>query len=90
MNTLVEISDYLYKKNTDDSFNSGYPIHTWQNSVVGDCNNDGVFTIADIVMVQKWLLNDATVLDNWKAADFHSDDMLNVLDLVLMKQLVLE
>ena len=80
----------LYKKNTDDSFNSGYPIHTWQNSVVGDCNNDGIFTIADVVMFQKWLLNDGTVLDNWKAADFHSDDMLNVLDLVLMKQLVLE
>ena len=78
----------LYKKNTDDSFNSGYPIHTWQNSVVGDCNNDGKFTIADIVMLQKWLLNDGTVLDNWKAADLYGDNVINVFDLVLMKQMI--
>ena len=80
----------LYKKNTDDSFNSGYPIHTWQNSVVGDCNNDGKFTIADIVMLQKWLLNDGAKLTNWKAADLYEDGILNTFDLVLMKQLALE
>lgn len=77
-----------YKENTDDSFNSGYPIHTWQNSVVGDCNNDGSFTVADVVMLQKWLLNDGTVLDNWKAADLYGDNVINVFDLVLMKQMI--
>lgn len=77
-----------YKENTDSSFNGGYPIFNWQNSVVGDCNNDGVFTIADIVMVQKWLLNDGTVLDNWKAADLYGDNVINVFDLVLMKQMI--
>ena len=76
----------LYKKNTDDSFNSGYPIHTWQNSVVGDCNNDGKFTIADIVMLQKWLLNDGIKLVNWNAADLYEDGRINALDLSLMKQ----
>ena len=77
-----------YKENTDSSFNGGYPIFNWQNSVVGDCNNDGVFTIADIVMVQKWLLNDGTMLDNWKAADLYGDNVINVFDLVLMKQMI--
>ena len=77
-----------YKENTDSSFNGGYPIFNWQNSVVGDCNNDEVFTIADIVMVQKWLLNDGTVLDNWKAADLYGDNVINVFDLVLMKQMI--
>ena len=53
---------------------------------MGDCNNDGKFTIADVVMFQKWLLSDGTVLVNWKAADLYEDDMLNVFDLALMKK----
>ena len=65
-------------------------VTTGHKSIVGDCNNDGSFTVADVIMLQKWLLSDGTVLDNWKAADLYSDDMLNGLDLVLMKQLVLE
>ena len=65
-------------------------VTTGHKSIIGDCNNDGVFTIADIVMLQKWLLNDGTVLANWKAADLYEDNMLNVFDLALMKQLVLE
>ena len=32
--------------------------------------------------------NDGTVLDNWKAADLYEDDMLNVFDLALMKQMI--
>ena len=77
-----------YKENTDASFNGGYPIFNWQNSVVGDCNNDGSFTVSDIVMLQKWLLNDGTVLDNWKAADLYGDNVINVFDLILMKQMI--
>ena len=65
-------------------------VTTGHKSIVGDCNNDGSFTVADVIMLQKWLLSDGTVLGNWKAADLYSDDMLNGLDLVLMKQLVLE
>lgn len=55
-------------------------------NLMGDCNNDGKFTIADVVMFQKWLLSDGTVLVNWKAADLYEDDMLNVFDLALMKK----
>ena len=39
-------------------------------------------------MLQKWLLNDGTVLDNWKAADLYGDNVINVFDLVLMKQMI--
>ena len=56
------------------------------STIDGDCNNDGQFSVADVVMLQKWLLNDGTVLDNWKVADLYEDDMLNVFDLALMKK----
>ena len=64
-------------------------VTTGHKSIIGDCNNDGSFTVADIVMLQKWLLSDGTVLDNWKAADLYADDTLDVLDLALMRQLIL-
>ena len=80
-------------QNISQHFNNDSTAQQWtlkntNNDVEGDCNNDGKFTIADIVMLQKWLLNDGTVLDNWKAADLYEDDMLNVFDLALMKQMI--
>lgn len=63
-------------------------VTTGHKSIIGDCNNDGSFTVADIVMLQKWLLNDGTVLDNWKAADLYGDNVINVFDLALMKQMI--
>ena len=58
--------------------------------VQGDVNNDGEFSIADIVAFQKWLLaaSDAE-LANWKAADLCEDDKLDVFDLVLMRRLII-
>ena len=61
-----------------------------QKDVQGDVNNDGEFSIADIVALQKWLLaaSDAE-LANWKAADLCEDDKLDVFDLVLMRRLII-
>ena len=56
------------------------------NVVVGDCNSDGQFTVADIIMLQQWLINGNTVVDDWKAADLSEDGRLNAMDLVLMKR----
>lgn len=58
-------------------------------SIVGDCNNDGQFSIADIIALQKWLLNDDTELANWQAADFSKDNILNISDLCIMKNKLL-
>ena len=79
-------SAYVTSRNTLGWVDSQLVYFNVYSTIDGDCNNDGQFSVADVVMLQKWLLNDGTVLDNWKAADFHSDDMLNVLDLVLMKK----
>ena len=54
---------------------------------VGDVNMDGAFNIADVILLQKWLLAvPDTHLANWKAADFYDDHVLNVFDLCLMKR----
>jgi|GEM_PF-521531 len=57
------------------------------SNIIGDCNNDGEFTVSDIVILQKWLLAvPDTHLANWKAADLYEDGKLNVFDLCLMKR----
>lgn len=74
-------------------YNSGYPIFAKQFEmdtlgVVGDANADGVFNVADVVMLQKWLLC-AGDLTDWMNADLCEDDIIDVFDLVLMKRLLL-
>ena len=55
--------------------------------VSGDVNADGDFNIADILLLQKWLLAvPDTVIADWKSADFCADDRLNTYDLCLMKR----
>ena len=56
----------------------------------GDCNADGAFSIADAVLLQKWLLSvPETELKDWKAADFNRDSRLDARDLSLMKRALL-
>ena len=56
-------------------------------SIRGDVNANGEFNVADVVLLQKWLLAvpDATIAD-WKAADLCTDDILDIFDLYQMKQ----
>lgn len=52
----------------------------------GDLNSDGTFNIADVIVMQNWLLNKPeNDIKNWKAADLCKDDILDVFDLCLMK-----
>lgn len=55
----------------------------------GDVNADGQFTVADVLLLQKWLLAvpDAN-LANWKAGDLCRDDRLDAFDLCLMKKIL--
>ena len=58
-----------------------------QPYLMGDVNNDGEFNVADVVLLQKWLLAvPDTHLANWKAVDFCNDNKLDVFDLCLMKR----
>lgn len=58
-------------------------------TIIGDCNNDSKFDIADVVFLQKWLLTENNTLPNWIAADLNDDGYLNVVDLSIMKNMLL-
>ena len=74
-----------FVKNPDSNFNNGYPVFTWQ--IKGDINGDGVFNIADVIILQKWLISEGNVtLKNWKNADLCEDNRLDSFDLVMMKK----
>ena len=61
------------------------------SKIMGDVNCDGEFTIADVVLLQKWLLAVPDIeLKNWKAVDFYDDERLDVFDLCLMKREILK
>ena len=56
-------------------------------AMTGDVNADGNFSIADVLLLQKWLLAvPDTELPYWQAADLYKDNKLNVFDLCLLKR----
>ena len=66
---------------------SALPVNAEGFSIKGDVNADGVFDVADVVLLQKWLLAvPDTHLENWQAADLCKDNRLDVFDLCLMKR----
>lgn len=70
---------------------TGVDINSIQKTVKGDVNADGKLTIADIVIMQKWLVAVPNVhLADWKAGDLCEDQIINVFDLCLMKRLLIE
>ena len=53
----------------------------------GDVNDDGEFSVADVVKLQKWLISSkGATVENWKAGDITEDKVLNVFDLILLKR----
>lgn len=58
--------------------------------VSGDANDDGDFSVADLVMLQKWLHSDGKAkLSNWINADVCIDNNIDVFDLCLMRKKLL-
>lgn len=61
------------------------------HKVIGDVDQNGVFEITDIVLVQKWLLgNSDTWLADWQSGDLDENGRLNGADLTLMKRALLK
>ena len=52
--------------------------------IQGDVNADGRFTVADVVMLQQWLLCSGDITDA-HAGDLCEDSVLNVFDLIFMR-----
>jgi hypothetical protein len=53
----------------------------------GDVNSDGSFSIADAVMLQKWIISAGDITDIY-AADLNKDEKVNIADLCLMKAML--
>ena len=72
---------------TSGNMLSALPVNAEGFSIKGDVNADGTFDVADVVLLQKWLLAvPDTQLENWRAADLCKDNRLDVFDLCLMKR----
>ena len=62
-------------------------LHTEAKPIRGDVNRDGSLSVADLVLVQRWLTRvPDTTLADWKAADLTGDSILTGADLVLLRQ----
>ncbi len=57
--------------------------------VRGDVNADGIFSMADVVTLQRWLIQDGTTLNDWQAGDCNEDGVLDIRDVCVMKQWLL-
>ena len=54
-------------------------------------NKAGVFNVADVILLQKWLLSFSdTHLADWKTADFCEDNKFDVFVLCIMKRELLD
>lgn len=51
----------------------------------GDVNADGGFNVADMVMLQNYLVRRGDITD-WKAGDLYEDNILDAFDLCIMKR----
>ena len=55
------------------------------NHTINECEN-----IADIVTLQKYILNQEISIFDYKSADINNDNKINVIDLALLKEIVAE
>lgn len=82
MDSVGKLSSFLVKR-------ENWLSDLWlpETYLKGDINDDGEFSIADVLIFQKWLLNAPDVnLVHWQAADFYKNDKLDVFDLCIMKK----
>lgn len=56
----------------------------------GDVNKDGKVNIADLVILQKWILGHDDDLGCWQLADICDDDQIDAFDIVMLRKLLIE
>lgn len=61
----------------------------YYTDVKGDVNNDGLFNVSDLVMLQQFLLGNGT-LYNWNNADLCTDNCIDIFDMIFVRYEFLE
>ena len=56
----------------------------------GDCNSDGEFNVADVLILQKYVLAVSNTQINSQAADLNSDGNIDVFDIIAIRKLITE
>lgn len=57
--------------------------------ITGDVNADGSFDVADIVMLEKYILGAGTLTD-WLAGDLYNDGVIDVFDKIIMRKEIIK
>ena len=67
------------------------PVHAGELAaeVAYDVTADGNFDCLDLLMLQRWILNDGTQLNFRAAADVNADGEIDIYDLALMKRILI-
>ena len=60
---------------------------TGDTPVAGDLNQDGACTVADVVLLQKWLMGAGT-LTNWQTAELTGDGVIDSADLCILRRML--
>lgn len=55
----------------------------------GDVNKDGEINIADLVILQKWLVGNGDGLGCWQLADICDDNRIDAFDMVMLRKLII-
>ena len=87
MLTLDELPDIYHYGNAAVSSDAPVFEIASPETLRGDVNADGSITVADLVLMQKYLLGDKSAeLADWEAGDLCADGRIDVFDIVLMRQ----
>lgn len=66
-------------------------LKTVYKTLDGDVNGDGKVTVADVVLLHKWLTGKTDVsLINWQNANIYEDYKVNIYDFCLLKRILLK
>jgi len=87
MLTLDELPDIYHYGNAAVSSDAPVFEIAPPETLRGDVNADGSVTVADLVLMQKYLLGDKSAeLADWEAGDLCADGRIDVFDFVFMRQ----
>ncbi|MDO5157115.1 MAG: RICIN domain-containing protein [Eubacteriales bacterium] len=89
---------YIVGGNTEDGVNAqlylpnGTPAQKFKIEKVdfyGDLNADGLINIKDLILFIKWFQNDETLIENYRAADIDENNIVNIVDFIMLKNLLI-